>query len=111
MNESDGWLPWRQTALGKIACTTCKTWRKYILKKGIHWRYGKDKHNRTIVLINSILVTPAFVNQHYHSTKTPEGITPEEAKQLLKVYEGQIPDWLITLCKECNIPIPVAEDH
>jgi hypothetical protein len=62
------------------------------------------------VLINSILVTPAFVDRHYHSTKAPESITPEEAKRLLEVYKDRIPDWLLVLCKEYDIPIPATED-
>ena len=33
---------------------------------------------------------------------------PKQFKRLLKLYGNQIPDWLITLCKECNIPIPAT---
>lgn len=33
---------------------------------------------------------------------------PKQVKRLLKLFGNQVPDWLTVLCKEYNIPIPVA---
>jgi len=33
---------------------------------------------------------------------------PKQVKRLLKLFGDQVPDWLATLCQECNIPIPAT---
>lgn len=121
MNKSNDWLPWRESAAKELSRRTLVNWRKKhghqppILRREIHWRYGRGFRNQRIVLINSQLVTPEFVAEYYHPTRPrgsgSEQLNKHEVERLVELYGNEIPDYLIPACKRFGIPIPVAEDH
>jgi len=41
-----------------------------------------------------------------HGKSTGKDLTKEEVERLLRLYNGQAPDWLAALCEKFDIPIP-----